>query len=287
MACCGELNKAGWLRLVIVTTTLCVTVQIYAGLFAHSLALLSDAVHGVVDVFTYALAYLAEQLKGSSVVGKRNLRLARIVDIAGFAASICFMGLASVYVTDAACDRLSAQQLERVAGHQALLEVEHPAPGGAVNGRIMLAFSVALTAANLSLAALYPDDDEPRRGSKSKSALSRAHSLFHVHGPQCGHFDWDQQAASDKKINLNVLVQWVHVVMDGLRGLLLLICSGLICLGWIDAGATDAVLSIAVCVMVILGSLSMVPKAYEQLRAVLDEPPEAPPLENEPLLKGQ
>lgn len=254
-------TRTDWLHAVVIQALVLCIAQVVCGAWAHSLALLSDSVHAAVDVITYLLALVTERLKRSPVlVSKRDKRMSRILDLAGMVFSIAFIVGASVYVTDEAAMRLTSH-IHRITGRAM--------PVGEPDGRIMLGFSLVATLANLTIAYLYSKTES--EGLKPKSTMERLHAVLHVHGPGCENCTVPLAGPADPDLNLNVLVQWLHVVMDAVRGLVMLVCSLLICLGVIDPSKSDAVLAIAVAVMVCVGFLGLLPKAHQQYRAIVED----------------
>jgi len=103
-----------------------------------------------------------------------------------------------------------------------------------------------------------------KNGKKKKSNLCSDYQ-------KCG----DSEVAAKAKIaqdievestNLNLTLQWLHVLTDALRGVVLFIASLCIMMKWVDPSAADAGVAVVVVATVVLGSLSLLPAAFSSAK---------------------
>lgn len=310
-------SAASWLGIVFVQTSILCVLQVIVGVFSHSLALLGDSVHALMDCCSYGFGYGMERLKQSTTVKAVSPAVLQhrilMLDVVSSFLSLLLLIYSCAAVVDEAFARLRDRgvELDETAPWDALGHHDYinatklmntTAEGGgqtdqlSVDGGLMFGFSICSTFVNLYLLHLGTQQlqQDPTVKPIADSWFEFFHNIFHphhtaagAHGHQCqcqahAHTSsgFNKKRHSYRGVdemekgfnakpaqsvaNLNLVTQWLHVLMDAVRGILLIIASFFIYMEWVDDVTTDAVVGIAVAIMITIGALGLLPHLYRQ-----------------------
>lgn len=104
-----ERDSARTLGLSFLINTSFVLLEFFAGIFANSLALISDSVHNLTDSFSILLAYLAEKIGKKVASDKKTFGYGRVAVLAATINALLLLS-ASVFVFSEAYARLNSPQ---------------------------------------------------------------------------------------------------------------------------------------------------------------------------------
>lgn len=274
-----------WMYMLATVTAVICVAEFWVGKHAHSLALLGDCGHVLLDLCSYVAAIMCELLK---TVARGNRRTVAAIDLFICLFIIITVASGSAYVLEAAMHRLTGlahdhkpgdhgenEAAERAAGLEHGWQdifVAHPA-GTAdhadADGRLMFAFALSsmIVNAGLGLTGYYYVKNAHGGWWEWVHAVLHpgctAQGCTEVHDVEGG-----KRQKMETPINLNVTIMWIHVSCDAVKDLVLLCVSFLMMEKYVGSKAADAAASLVVVCMVILGSVWICPAVWIRLKQV-------------------
>jgi len=166
------MEKKYRLMLAIGFSTLFMAIEIMGGIFAHSLAILSDAAHLLTDIFGFAIALLATILAATSATKYYTYGLMR-AEILGALASILTLWMMTIWLLWAAAVRV----------YEWFEGTMNP-----VEGKLMFIIALIGVFFNICLATVFGEE----------------HGAGGFHGHSHGSHEHDHGEKDEKDIELNL-----------------------------------------------------------------------------------
>lgn len=280
-----------WLYMLAFFTTVLLTAELYTGHLSNSLALLGDAGHVLLDLLGYGTAIMCEVIKKAT---SHNRRAVAALDL-----GVCLLSIAAVlgcmsWLFESAVHRLVGghdshgvheDSGERATGFELVWQdlfkpKKNLDISGDVNGRLVFYFAACSMCVNASMGLCGYYFVKNNHGSWSEWL----HAIVH---PGCAHGGCaedhsaenhsasgvvDESASRSRRaaapVNLNLVVTWMHVTTDACKDLLLLVVSFFMMEGYLSSKVADAASAIAVMVLVLIGSVWLLPAMWMRFKQV-------------------
>lgn len=221
--------------LAVLVLNIGITISMIIGaVLSHSLALLSDSIHMVADIFTYcANLYAEHQRQEEHKAGVRRFTASKLeLYVATFSVVMIFGS--SIYI-----------------GYEAIERMHSKAPPEVSSLLMMLFATVNLIFDVGSILAFYVWGTPLQHGHSHGDGDDG-----HAHGDGHGHAgeNWDPMEASSNPRMVNLWTAFLHVLSDMFRSIAIFVAAILIYFFKFNSARTDAWCSLVVTVLVLLAT---------------------------------